>query len=433
MNDDRTLIRAEEPTILMPAPGGQATVAMKRPATSSARTPSAAGLELQRLVAGINPLLGAAGTLLGLVAQLRTTTSHDDPAALRAQLLERVSDFEAQCAANGVPRPKITAARYLLCSFIDEVVEQTSWSAGGVWAERNLLQEFHEERSGAEKAFQLLERLGQEPATNADLLELFYVCLQLGFEGRYRGKPDGRAQLEAIAAGVLDVIRPATSGASARTLAVQWQGVPTQGHRDVSALPLWALLAGAGGLLVGTFLLFNNRLDALAQPVFRTIQAVPAALRLDRATAAAKPRLAPLLQADIARGALQVRDEAMRSVVTLPADTLFVPGSAQVEAQQAELLGRIARAVKDIPGQVAVIGHTDDVPVSSPQFPSNWHLSRARAQAVQAALVERGARADRLRAEGRADAEPLVPPTATAERARNRRIEIELRLLRPDA
>jgi type VI secretion system protein ImpK len=429
--DDRTLIQDPERTILMPAPGGQATVVMKRPAAAGPAMPSA-GLELQRLVAGINPLVGAASTLLALVAQLRSTTSHDDPAALRLQLLAWIAEFEALAGAKGVPRPKITAARYLLCTFIDEVIAQTPWGAGGTWAERNLLQEFHEERWGGEKSFQLLERLGQDAATNADLLELFYVCLRLGFEGRYRGLPDGLVQLDAIAARVLEEIRPAKVAASARTLAVHWHGVATPGHRDVSVLPLWVLLALTAGLVLGIFLVFNGRLDDLARPVFRQIHALPMALRVDRSEAAAKPRLAPLLQADIGRGAIQVRDEALRSVVTLPADALFVPGSARVEPRQLDLLARVAQALKDTPGQIAVIGHTDSAPVSSPQFPSNWHLSHERARAVLAVLAQQGARADRLRAEGRADVEPLVPNSTAAERARNRRIEIELRLPRPD-
>ncbi|WP_280150907.1 type VI secretion system protein TssL, long form [Piscinibacter sp. XHJ-5] len=429
--DERTLIQGHEPTILMPAPGGQATVAMKRPAPPRGPTTSA-GVELQRLVAGINPLLAAAGVLLALVPQLRTTTTHADPDGLRRQLLDWIGEFEAMAAANGVPRPKVTAARYVLCTFIDETIAQTPWAAGGSWAQRSLLQEFHEERWGGEKAFQLLERLGQDAALNADLLELFWVCLQLGFEGRYRGVPNGRAQLEAIAARVLEVIRPAKDAGSPRTLSIHWQGVSTHGHRDVSVLPLWVLLAVAGGVVLGVLLALNSRLRDLAEPVFRQVHAVPAALRLDRAATAGKPRLAPLLQADAGRGALEVRDEAQRSVIRLPADALFVPGSAQVEAGQVELLARVARALKELPGQIAVIGHTDDGPVGSLQFPSHWHLSRERAQAVLAVLVQQGTRPDRVRAEGRADVEPLVPNQGAAERARNRRIEIELRLPRPD-
>lgn len=424
--EERTQLQGDEPTILMPAPGGQATVAMKRAAAPPARP----GVDLQRLVAGINPLLEAAGTLLALVPQLRATVSHADPEGLRRQLLDRIAEFEALAAARGVPRPKLTAARYVLCSFLDEVIAHTPWG-GGVWAERTLLHEFHEERWGGEKAFQLLERLGQDAAANADLLELFYVCLRLGFEGRYRDRGDGHAQLEAIAARVLEVIHPAHQAADARTLSPRWQGVPAR-QRQVAVLPLWVIVVGAGAVLLALWLVLNARLEAASQPVFRQIHAVPAALSVARTEAAGKPRLAPLLKQDVARGALQVVDEPMRSVLRIPADALFVPGSAQLAPAQGVLLQRIAAVLAAVPGQVAVIGHTDDQPVASPQFPSSWHLTRERAQAVQAALVRHGVRPERLRAEGRADAEPLAPHADASQRARNRRIEIELRLPRPD-
>lgn len=426
--DPRSLIQDPEPTILMPAPGGQATVVTKRPPPAAAPL---AGLELQRLVAGIHPLPGAAATLLALAEQLRHTPAHDDPAGLRRQLLEQVAAFEESAAASGVPRPKVTAARYLLCSFIDEVIGSTPWGAdlGGP----TLLQEFHEERSGADKAFQLLERLGQEPEANPDLLELFYVCLRLGFEGRYRGQPDGRAQLDAIATRVLSVIRPADLGTQARSLSEPSQTVVRQGHRDVKLLPLGLLAVLTGGALLALLLFVGMRLDAQVQPVFRALHALPQALRIERHDAAARPRLAAPLQADVASAALTVRDEALRSVVTLSADTLFVPGSARLAAGQDGLLARVAAALKDAPGQIAVVGHTDDAPVASLQFPSGWHLSLERARAVQAALVAQGVPLTRVRAEGRADVEPLAPNQDAAARARNRRVEVELRLPRPEA
>jgi type VI secretion system protein ImpK len=425
--DPRSLIQDPEPTILMPAPGGQATVVTKRPLPTAAPL---AGLELQRLVAGVNPLLGAASTLLALCEQLRNTSRHDDPASLRQQLLSQIAEFETRAGASGVPRPKVTAARYLLCSFIDEVIAATPWGAHS--AERTLLQEFHDERSGADKAFQLLERLGQDAAANADLLELFYICLRLGFEGRYRSAPDGRSQLDAIAARVIEVVRPGGAAAHARCLSEPAQGVAHHGHRDVTAVPLWLLAVLTAGMLLALFLVLGARLDALAQPLFRRLHALPQALRIERTEAAAQARLAPLLQPEIARGAITLREETMRSVVTLPADALFVAGSASIEARQAPTLARLAQVLEQSPGQIAVIGHTDDTPLASLQFPSHWHLSHERARAVLAQLVQHGVAAQRLRAEGRADIEPLAPNRDAAERARNRRVEIELRLARPD-
>jgi type VI secretion system protein ImpK len=427
--DDRTVMPDADATILMPTPGGQATMVLPRAAAS----PKRPEVELQRLVAGLNPLLGAASVLLALVPQLRSTTSHADPAGLRSQLLARVAEFETAAAARGVPRPQIGAARYLLCSFVDEAIAATPWGAGGVWAERNLLQEYHDERSGGHKAFELIDHLAEDPVANADLLELFYVCIALGFEGRYHGVPNARAQLDAAAERLLALIRPASAETDTRTLSLRWEGAAGIGRRRLAVLPLWVVFAVAGALLLALLLVLHARLDEAARPVFRRVAAVPQALQLDRAAVAAgKQRVAPLLRADAASGALAVRDEALRSVVTLSADTLFERGSARVDARQLGLVGRVAQALRGLPGQVVVVGHTDDAATGSLQFPSNWHLSRERAQAVAALLAQHGLGGERLHAEGRADAEPLAPNTAPAERARNRRIEIELRLPRPD-
>jgi type VI secretion system protein ImpK len=431
--DDRTIIALDaDQTIRMPAPGGQATVVQPRPGAARAAKPGAAA-ELQRRVAGVNPLLGSASVLLALVAQLRATAAHADPAGLRRQLLERIGEFEALAAGAGVSAQHISAARYLLCTFIDEVVDATPWGAGGVWAEANLLQAFHDERWGGDKVFKLLDRLSQDARANRHLLELFYICLALGFEGRYRGTPNAREQLDAIADRVLQSIHPAEQQQPMRTLALHWEGVATRGNRDLSGLPVWAVLAVGAALVLGAVLVVNAQLDRLAQPVFRQIHDLTAELRVERPVVAAKPRLAPLLQADIARGTIEVRDEPLRSVVTLPADTLFEAGSARVDPRQLETLGHIARALSGLQGQVVVIGHTDSAPTGSLQFPSNWNLSKARAQATLDGLVKQGLPPERARAEGRADVEPRVRGGTPAEQAKNRRIEIELQLVRPDA
>jgi type VI secretion system protein ImpK len=440
---DRTLYApvvdagASDFSLRMPAPGGQATALPPAQAAAAPRAPRA-GVELQRLVAGVNPLLGAASVLLALVAQLRATSAHADPAGLRRQLLAHVSDFEAQAAASGVTRPRVTAARYLLCTFLDEVIAATPWGQGS-WEAHTLLGEFHEERWGGIKAFELLEKLGENPAANAEVLELFYVCLALGFEGRYRGQPDARARLDAIAERVLEAVRPAAlqQQGAARSLSLHWQGVAAPQHPGLHLPPLWSVCVLAGAVVLAALLLFQQRLATQAQPLLRELHALPAALLPQRAASAptapaATARLAPLLQAEAASGAVAVRDERQRSVLTLGADALFKGGSAELQTGAAALLGRVAQALRAVPGQVNVIGHSDDNAAASLQFPSSWHLSRARALAVMAELARQGVPEVRLHAEGRADAEPLAPGATAVDRARNRRVEIELRLPRPE-
>ncbi|HEX6016608.1 MAG TPA: type VI secretion system protein TssL, long form, partial [Burkholderiaceae bacterium] len=391
------------------------------------------GATLQHLVVGINPLLVAAGPLLSLQAQLRATTSHHDRPGLQRQLLGLIGEFEQGARAGGVGPPQVVAARYLLCTFIDEAIAATPWGANPPPGTKSLLQEFHDEASGADKVFELLERLQADPQTNAALLELFYVCISLGLQGRYAGRPNGRAELDALAGRLLEQARPTLLPTDARTLSQHWLGA-LQRKSAVTQVPLWLAVVIGAALVLATVMWMSSRLNRESEPLLRQLHDVHASLAAPApAAAAVKPRLAPLLAGDVSAGALEVRDEAQRSIVTLSADALFAPGTAELQPQQRERLHGVARALRGLPGRIEVMGHTDDRPLESLRFPSNWHLSRERARAVAAALVEAGLPAQRVRAEGRAESEPRAPNDSPAGRARNRRVEVLLLLPRPES
>lgn len=112
-------------------------------------------------------------------------------------------------------------------------------------------------------------------------------------------------------------------------------------------------------------------------------------------------------------------------VVTVLSDAvLFDPGSSNLEAGGMSVLGVVAEALKMIPNDVVIEGHTDSRPISTPRFPSNWELSTARATAVLRFLAGAGIDPDRLSAMGYGDTHP-VGDNATAEgQAKNRRVEI---------
>lgn len=137
------------------------------------------------------------------------------------------------------------------------------------------------------------------------------------------------------------------------------------------------------------------------------------------------PRLAQLLKADIDAGAVEVKDLADRSIVTLRGDGVFDPGSADVNGKSRALFERIGKALNDVPGPVLIAGHTDNQPIRSLRFPSNWHLSKDRAASVKA-LLGSFVKPERLSAEGRADTEPLADNASAEGRAKNRRVEITL-------
>ena len=94
-------------------------------------------------------------------------------------------------------------------------------------------------------------------------------------------------------------------------------------------------------------------------------------------------------------------------------------------AQSLPVLKRIGEALAEVKGEVLITGHSDNQPIRSMRYPSNWHLSAARADAVKGALSSFIEPA-RMRSDGKADAEPVAANDTPANRARNRRVDIVL-------
>ena len=103
---------------------------------------------------------------------------------------------------------------------------------------------------------------------------------------------------------------------------------------------------------------------------------------------------------------------------------MFDAGSAQIKEDFKPFLDSISKIINENNYPVAIEGHTDNIPISSTYYPSNWELSSARATAVLRYLVEKkGIPAKRLMAVGYADTRPLVPNDTPENRAKNRRVE----------
>ena len=410
----------DERTFIKPNPGGRTS-----PQRAS-EPPRDSMPDLATPDVGLNPLVTLANRLLRVVTQLRSTRQVADPVALRNALAQGVRDFKSQAEAAGIAPERVMAARYVLCTMLDEAAADTPWGGSGVWAANSLLAMFHNETWGGEKVFQLMARLAEKPAANRDLLELIYCALVLGFEGRYRVIDNGRAQLEAVRDKLAQIIKQ-QRGDHAPALAQHWQGQAVKRRASLSWLPLAAVAAVAALMLVAVHVGLSTSLSDKSDPVFGQIQG----LRLPPPVAAAvqaapKPRLAQFLAPDIKAGLVAVRDEVDRSVVTIRGDGLFAPASAALNPEREALMGRIADALVLAGGQVLVTGHTDNTPMRSVRFPSNWHLSQERAQTVRDLLGARKVPADRLQAEGRADSEPLVANDSATNRALNRRVEVTL-------
>jgi type VI secretion system protein ImpK len=195
-------------------------------------------------------------------------------------------------------------------------------------------------------------------------------------------------------------------------------------------VPFWIVGLLALLLGVGIYYWFHARLATRSDPVVASIYSIklpppPAPLKAPPPPPA---RLRRFLQPEIEQHLVDVADEPTYSKVTLLGETLFDSGSPDIKAGFLPTLRRVAAALDEVNGDVVVRGYTDDVRINTRRFQSNVDLSQARADNVMRLLEQTMKRHERMRAEGRGEADPIVPNTDAASRARNRRVEITLEL-----
>jgi type VI secretion system protein ImpK len=384
------------------------------------------------LLTGINPLVQAAIPLLMLAGRLRGQVAQADVEALRRQAIQEVRSFEERARQSGIPAEDSMAARYALCTAIDEAVLNTPWGSQSGWSSQSLLVTFHREAFGGEKFFQILERVSSESARYQNLLELLYLCLALGFEGKYRLDDRGQSRLADIR---LELYRRIQSmrGSVTNDLSPRWKGVQDKRNGIVRLVPLWVAAAGCAAVLVGTLLFFNSRLSARAEPVNRALASIGnqdvAAVAASPSTGVAPPSgLSDVLAEPIASNLVSVQENDAGAVVIITVPNLFGSGSAKLTPAYEPLVRQIASALARMPGQIVVVGHTDSQPMRSFQFKDNFDLSRARAENVAALIGQELDDPARVDARGLGPSQPrYTPEDAPENQARNRRVEIVYR------
>jgi len=149
-------------------------------------------------------MAAAAMPLLQLLARLRNTAHQPDPADLYERTAQALRTFEQRVRDAGVPPEQVRSTHYALCVSIDDVVLNTPWGAASNWAKRPLAAAFHQDPSQGGKFFELLARLRQDPAKFMPVIEIMYLCLSLGFMGRYRNAPRGAGELDRVRAEARD-------------------------------------------------------------------------------------------------------------------------------------------------------------------------------------------------------------------------------------
>ncbi len=135
--------------------------------------------------------------------------------------------------------------------------------------------------------------------------------------------------------------------------------------------------------------------------------------------------LADALQAQIMAGEVEVETSGRKIIIRIREKGSFVSGSAELTPEYRDVMHEVRSVLALKPGSIVVQGHSDDVPIHTARFRSNWELSAARAVSVAHELMVGGTLpASRFEVSGKADTQPLAPNNSAENRARNRRVEI---------
>ncbi|WP_375171070.1 type IVB secretion system protein IcmH/DotU [Marinobacter sp.] len=222
-----------------------------------------------------NRLIDAATPLLGLVIRVRRLAEFQRVEDLYQQVVEEITAIDRELIEQGYERRIVVAYRYTLCAFIDEAVLGTDWGAHSIWSQHSLLSRFHNETWGGEKVFAILGRMEQEPGRYRDMLAFLYLCLSLGFEGRYKVLENGREEYQQIVRGLYEKLRELNGDAATGPLTDALAQVTPARNRLRRGWSLWGIAGLFGLTMAAVYTLYNMALNDRIEDVLSVLEQLP--------------------------------------------------------------------------------------------------------------------------------------------------------------
>lgn len=426
-----------------PQPGAAQWGAPPQPATPSAPQPAAPAQQGggridfapgEPSLYGPEPVVAAAGRLILLANHIKTLAVGPDLESLRRTTVTELDAFTKRARALGLEPRSVQLAHYILCAFIDDAVMSTPWGGQSQWSTQSLLVVYHKDARGGDRMFQFAEQMERDPNSEPRLIELLYLCLSLGFEGRAALDPRGQNLLAQRRAGLAALVQRQRAAPSGE-ISPQWHGQTVAGGRFGSRVPLWAVLAGVG---VIALLIFAALLMHLSSRGTAAIEAVDRAVGTAEVPPPPPPpppqaetplyeKFQDILRPDVAAGRLELTREGAEIVIRLHNEGLFASAQAEASGSWSDTFAHLAQAANLTKGPIKVEGHTDSQAIRSLQFPSNQELSEARARSVADAISSAGlADTSRLAIAGFGATQPIGDNASEDGRRENRRVELRV-------
>ncbi len=218
----------------------------------------------------INPLVDAAIPLLGLVIRLRRLQTYRQVNELHNTVRDQIAAIDEEVRQHGYDTGTLMAYRYALCSFVDDAVLAAPWGEHSSWSERSLLSIFHHETWGGEKFFTVLSRMLMDPERYRDVLEFKYLCLCLGFKGKYGIRHDQDESLKSIIVKLHRTLRQ-LRGEPPEQLTDAQANIASRQYRIGRQWPTWSPWAITAVVLLGIYALFAINLGTTTDLVLHSL------------------------------------------------------------------------------------------------------------------------------------------------------------------
>ncbi|WP_339805664.1 type VI secretion system protein TssL, long form [uncultured Marinobacter sp.] len=426
MNDNTVIKPRPGARQVPPRPGPAPTASGDQTILASAAREESSPDRFRLPSTQLGPVCDEASRLLSLANRLAKAQSVKDVGQLRRQCMDLIREYRSALKAQDQGPDTVEVGSYCVCALLDEIVLNSPWGQTGHWAAHSLLSEFHSQTWSGTHFFELVDK--SRRTGNIPVMMLQYLCLSLGFKGRYRVEDRGEEQLDILRDCLYHEIC-ADQGRFTTPFDRSWESRVTPGTGLSHGVPLWAGAAICGVVLLLGYLWLGHQLNAQASPVLAELNRIGVPERAAEAGPGNPDDaryLRQILQTEIDRGLVELDTAGQGTRLRIGNEALFESGGVGVREDMMPVISKIARALETTSGSILVTGHTDDRPIATARYPSNWHLSLARATSVADLLAETGNLSGRLWPEGRGEAEPLVTNDTAEHRALNRRVDIIL-------
>lgn len=416
-------------------------------AAHPAASAPAQGAPIRAGRASSNPLVNAYAALLGMAPELERATVPENPDVLRTRLHETLTQSRDSAVSAGVPLSRADQGAWFVAALLDDIALNTPWGGNSGWPRMPLVVSMYGNVDAGERFFDLAEDLIRFPERDPQLMELVFLCLSLGFRGKFRRNGgQGEAEIARLRGQIARLLRD--RDAAEAPLAPHWQGVVADDEVKRFIVPLWSIALITLALITAVYVGFGVKLSNKGEQLFTLASVLPPPERaeifrpvietVDKPQLSADPlvfELLPLFGEAAPEDRVQAltgREDVSIAVVVVQAKEpeVFRSAKADLNKEYVELINTMAAVIVEnieFIGSVRVVGHTDSIQVrTSNPFRSNQGLSEGRAKTIAEMLIAAGVPAGLVSSEGKAATDPIADNGTRDGRARNRRVEIVL-------